>query len=130
LDHFSGGGSYTPGEKYNFDLTLNNTTKELWQSKYSVYLIDTKGVVLNIVSQRPFTIQPEASLVSSFEMILPKDIQNGAYGLMLVFPACGTSITTLHLGKDIALKDMPVRVEDNSPPSIGPWPDLSKLPQW
>jgi hypothetical protein len=120
---------YSSGGKYNFDLTLNNTTKEMWQSKYSAYLIDTTGVKLSIVKQRPFTIQPETSLSSSFEMKLPEDIQTGAYGLMLVFPGLGTSITTLHVGQDIAPKGMPARLGDKSPPSTGPWPDLNDLPQ-
>jgi hypothetical protein len=120
---------YTPGKNYNFDLTLNNTAKEVWQSKFSVYLIDTRGVVLNIVSQRPFDIQPEASMGSNFEMILPKDIQEGAYGLLLVFPDQGTSITTIYVGKEAAPRGMPARVGENPPPRTGPWPDPSNLPQ-
>jgi hypothetical protein len=120
---------YTPGKSYNFELTLNNKTKEAWQSKFSVYLIDTQGVVLNVVSQRPFDIDPETSLGSNFEMTLPKDLQDGAYGLLLVFPGRGSSITTIHLGKEVAPRGMPARVGENSVPGFGPWPDPSNLPQ-
>lgn len=120
---------YVPGQKYNFDLTLNNQTPEKCQSKYSVYLIDGQGVVLDIVSQRPFTLPPESTTGSSFDLTLPEDLQDGAYGLMLVFPGQGTSITTIHVGTDVAPNYMPPRVEDNPPPAINLWPDPSLLPQ-
>jgi hypothetical protein len=120
---------YTPGKSYSFDLTLNNTAKEEWQSKFSVYLIDTQGVVLNVIRQRPFDIPPEASLGSNFDMTLPGDMKDGAYGLLLVFPGRGSSITTLHIGQEAAPRGMPARVGVDKPPVTGPWPDPSNLPQ-
>jgi hypothetical protein len=120
---------YEPGSTYRLGLKLNNTEKETWEGKYSIYLIDTKGVVLNIVNQKQFTLSPQSSMAADFDMALPKTISKGRYGLYVVFPGRITSISTIYLGEEPASTVMPVRKGGDTPPPINLWPAPGNLPQ-
>jgi hypothetical protein len=105
---------YVPGQTYEFKLMVHNKNKEPWQSQYYAYLVDSQGVVLKI-AQRPIDLGPDTSMGANLNMELPKDFKEGAYGLALVFPERGSSITTIRVG------------DDYSQPA-GPWPEPGTLP--
>ena len=127
LEGYSSG--YEPGNKYSFKVSLNNTEKEEWKSHFSAYLIDTDGVVMDIVSRRPINLPPLAAISSRFEMDLPENVTDGMYGLMMVFPGRGSSITTIYVGEEPAPTGMPARPGQDPPATQGPWPDPEDLPQ-
>jgi hypothetical protein len=112
LEGYSRG--FVPGQTYEFKLSLKNDTKEQWQGRYYAYLVDTKSVVLNI-GEQTVDLGPASSIGSVIKMSLPEGFKEGAYGLALVFPGRGSSITTIRVGEDQSI-------------SAGPWLDPAALP--
>jgi hypothetical protein len=103
-----------PGNTYEFTMSLTNDTDERWQSSYCIFLVDGETVVLNIDSNS-IDLPPTVKITSTVSMTLPADFPEGAYGLALVIPDRGSSITTIRIGNV------------TSPPA-GPWPDFPTCP--
>jgi len=94
---------FMPGNTYEFDLTIRNDTEEAWQGKYCLFLVDEKEIVLEIGGDRVL-------------MVVPDGFADGAYGLTLVIPDRGASVTTIRIG-------------ENLPQAVGPFLDVTTCPE-
>ena len=106
---------FMPGNTYEFDLTIRNDTEEQWQGQYCVFLVNQNDVVLKL-GDDAFTLSPQGSFTRKVQMALLADFEEGAYGLSLVVPDRGASVTTIHVGKD-------------NDKAAGPWPDVTSCPE-
>jgi len=104
-----------PGNTYEFDLTIRNDTEEQWQGQYCIFLVDQNSVVLKLGGDI-FNLSPQGILTRKVQMAVPEDFEEGAYGLSLVVPDRGASVTTIHVGKD------------NYEAAV-PWPDVTSCPE-
>jgi len=97
------------GQESLFYLRLiNNSKDEMWQADYCVLLLDTEGIVME-VECAPFYIQPKASIQKTIPVIFPENL-SGAYGISVLIPGRGESITTIWIG-------------EKTNTGVGPWPD-------
>ena len=106
---------FMPGNTYEFELTIRNDTEEPWQGKYCLFLVDEKEIVMKMGGDS-FNLLQAGSLTRTFSMAVPDDIADGAYGLTLVIPDRGASVTTIRIG-------------ENPPQPAGPFLDVTSCPE-
>ena len=106
---------FMPGNTYEFDLTIRNDTEEAWQGKYCLFLVDEKEIVLEIGGDS-FNLPQEGSFTRTVLMVVPDGFADGAYGLTLVIPDRGASVTTIRIG-------------ENLPQAVGPFLDVTTCPE-
>jgi len=106
---------FMPGNTYEFELTIRNDTEEPWQGKYCLFLVDEKEIVLEMGGDS-FNLLQAGSLTRTVSMAVPEDFADGAYGLKLVIPDRGASVTTIRIG-------------ENPPQPAGPFLDVNACPE-
>ena len=106
---------FMPGNTYDFEMTIRNDTEETWQGKYCLFLVDEKEIVMEIGGDS-FNLLQAGSLTRTVSMAVPEDFKDGSYGLTLVIPDRGASVTTIRIG-------------ENVPQAVGPFLDVISCPE-
>ena len=104
-----------PGNTYEFELTIRNDTEEPWQGKYCLFLVDEKKIVMEIEGDS-FNLLQGGSLTRTVPMAVPYDFKDGSYGLTLMVPGRGASMTTIRIGGNI-------------PQAAGPFLEVTSCPE-
>jgi hypothetical protein len=106
---------FMPGNTYEFELSIHNAAREPWQGDYCMFLVNDKEIVFKIESQS-FDLQPGGGLSRTVQMAVPENFKDGAYGLTLLVPDRGASVTTIRIG-------------ENTPQAAGPFLHVSSCPE-
>ena len=106
---------FMPGNTYEFELTIRNDTEEPWRSKYCLFLVNEKDIVLEMGGGNFNLLQTEG-FTRPVSMTVPEDFKGGSYGLMLLVPDKGASVTTIRIG-------------ENPPQPAGPFLDVTSCPE-
>ena len=85
------------GNTYEFELSIRNDASGPWQGRYCMFLVDDKEIVLQIEGE-DFDLQPAGGLSRTVQMTVPENFKEGAYGLTLLVPDRGASVTTIRIG--------------------------------
>lgn len=104
---------HAPGEASEFALHLESGP-ERWEDTYCAFLVDERGVVLDIARDQ-INLDPGAGSVRSLRMELPEDFPEGPYGLVLLIPGRGSQVVTIWVGQPQA-------------GSVKPWPEVDSCP--
>jgi hypothetical protein len=77
-------GGYEPGAEASFDITIKNETKDSWEGRFCLQLLDRQmPQVITTLEQRPFTLEPGVGFSDQITVRFPEDLSEGAYGLSL-----------------------------------------------
>ena len=91
---------FMPGNTYEFELTIRTDIEEPWQGNYCLFLVDEKEIVLELGGDS-FNLSGAGSFTRTVSMAVPEDFADGAYGLTLVIPDRGASVTTIRIGENV-----------------------------
>ena len=77
-------GGYDPGAEASFDITIKNESKETWQGRFCLQLLDRQmPQVIATLEQRPFVLEPGMGFSDQITVQFPHELDEGAYGLSL-----------------------------------------------
>ena len=75
---------YKPGSEESFDITIKNETDQTWRGRYCLQLLDRQlPRVIATLEQRDFALASGMGFSDTITVQLPKDLEEGAYGLSL-----------------------------------------------
>jgi len=98
------------GKSSEFELLLHNKSTEItWKGEYYIVLLDSEDILLEI-DEASFELAPLDSVQKTIPVKFPEQL-DGPYGLTVVIPGRGASISTIWIGEKATGKD-------------GPWPDI------
>jgi len=98
------------GKSSTFELLFNNkSTNNTWKGEYYVLLLDSEDIILEI-AHTSFKLAPLDSVKKTISVNFPERL-NGPYGLSVIVPGRGASISTIWIG-------------DKTTAKAGSWPDI------
>ena len=98
------------GQSSEFELLFRNKSTEIsWKGEYYIVLLDNEDILLEI-TQSAFEIAPTALIQKFITVDFPEQL-DGPYGLTVIIPGRGASISTIWIGEKTTGK-------------VGPWPDI------
>lgn len=98
------------GKSSEFELLLNNKSTEItWKGEYYIVLLDSEDIILEI-GEASFELAPLDSVQKTIPVKFPEQL-DGPYGLTVIIPGRGASISTIWIGEKTTGK-------------VGKWPDI------
>lgn len=90
---------HRPGKESPFRLVLYNDSRDTWQGRYCIQLLDRHSVVATL-TQEEFSLQAGESWSRQVLARFPDDLAEGACGLALIIPGHLSSVTSIEVGKE------------------------------
>jgi uncharacterized membrane protein len=91
---------HVPGSESAFDMRLVNRGQATWMGEYCLQLVDGSGVITTF-EQGDFSLEPGEALSNPVRVVMPEEVEEGAYGLGVVITDRMSSTTTIYLGQDM-----------------------------
>jgi hypothetical protein len=93
---------YQPGAPETMDISISNDTDQAWHGRICVQLLEpAPSLAVHPLAERAIDLEPGVGFQDTMNIVIPDDLQPGAYGLALVVhrPAGpGANVVSIQVG--------------------------------
>ncbi len=86
---------YAPGDETTFEIGLSNSTDEPISGEYTLLLSKDGETAATLMEMRPYEVSSQAAMLSPEDVVLPEELADGTYDLVLLLQADGVTTSRL-----------------------------------